>query len=58
LNNISHSLFTAALQKIVSLKASIMNMKKKLLFCVLALMGSLFGKAQFTENFNDGDFTN
>ena len=33
-------------------------MQKKLLICVLALMSVLFGKAQFTENFSDGDFTN
>ena len=33
-------------------------MQKKLLICVWALMSVLFGKAQFTENFSDGDFTN
>lgn len=35
-----------------------MIMQKKLLICVLALLGTISGRAQFTENFNDGDFTN
>ncbi|MEP7163213.1 MAG: lamin tail domain-containing protein [Ferruginibacter sp.] len=33
-------------------------MQKKLLICVLALVSTLYGRAQFTENFSDGDFTN
>ena len=35
-----------------------MIMQKKLLICVLVLMGTLSGRAQLTENFSDGDFTN
>ena len=33
-------------------------MRKALLICIAALMSSLFAKAQFTEDFSDGDFTN
>jgi len=33
-------------------------MGKKLLICIAAFTCSLFAKAQFTENFSDGDFTN
>ncbi len=32
-------------------------MGKKLFICVMALFGTLIGKAQFTDNFSDGDFT-
>jgi hypothetical protein len=33
-------------------------MRKNLLVCVVTLLGTLCSKAQFTENFSDGDFSN
>ncbi len=32
-------------------------MNKKIFCCLLMLLSSIIGKAQFTDNFNDGDFT-